>query len=247
MSDSDRAPGFVTSGDVTTKKAGMTKLLLQSVLNFFLGATILGVLLFLAAGTIHYWEAWVFIVVFSAASNGIGIFLSLTDPALLERRKNVHPATKSSPAQIVIGALIVVGVLGLLVIPALDRRFGWSSMPTWAAILGDVLVVTSFVMFYFVFRENTYGGPVEVVEGQRVISTGPYAIVRHPMYSGVVVMCVGAVLALGSWWALLVIVLMEIPVLAWRILDEEQLLQRELPGYGDYMQHVRYRLVPHLW
>lgn len=225
----------------------MAKLLLQSVLNFFLGAVILGVLLFFTAGTIHYWQAWVFIVVFSAASNGIGIFLSLTDPALLERRKNVHPQTKSSPAQMVIGALIVIGVLALLLIPALDHRFGWSSMPVLVAILGNVLLVTSFVMFYFVFRENTYAGPVEVVEGQQVISTGPYALVRHPMYSGVVVMCVGAVLALGSWWALLVIVLMEIPVLVWRILDEERLLTNDLPGYAKYMREVRYRLVPHLW
>jgi protein-S-isoprenylcysteine O-methyltransferase Ste14 len=144
--------------------------------------------------------------------------------------------------------LILVGVLALLVVPALDHRFGWSSMPGFVAVFGDVLVLLSFVAFYYVFRANSYGGStIEVFEGQQVISTGPYAIVRHPMYLGVVIMCVGAVLALGSWWTLLVIVLMELPVLAWRILDEEQVLAKDLPGYTDYVHKVRYRLVPHVW
>lgn len=226
----------------------MAKLLLQSLLNSLIGAAMLGVLLFLPAGTIQYWQAWVFIVVFAVSANGIGIYLSLKDPVLLERRKNIHPAAGSSPAQKVIGALIVLGVLSLLIVPALDHRFGWSSMPAYVSLLGDLLVVLSFVSHYFVFRENSYGGStVEVFEGQQVISTGPYAIVRHPMYSGVVVMCIGAELALGSWWALLVIVLMQIPVLVWRILDEERLLKKDLPGYADYVQNVRYRLVPYLW
>jgi protein-S-isoprenylcysteine O-methyltransferase Ste14 len=226
----------------------MTKLLLQALLTFLIGAVMLGALLFLPAGTIHYWQAWVFIVVFGASSNGIGIYLSLKDPVLLERRKNIRPAAGSSPAQKVIGVLIVLGVLSLLIVPALDHRFGWSSMPAYIALLGDLLLVLSFVSFYFVFRENSYGGStVEVFEGQQVISTGPYAIIRHPMYAGVVIMCLSTEVALGSWWGLLVIVLMEIPVLAWRILDEERLLRKDLPGYADYMESVRYRLVPHVW
>jgi protein-S-isoprenylcysteine O-methyltransferase Ste14 len=226
----------------------MTKLLLLSLVNLVVGSVMLGVLLFLSAGTLDYWQAWVFIVVFSAAANGIGIYLSIKDPALLERRKNLTPAAPASLAQKIMGVLILIGVLALLVVPALDHRFGWSSMPGFVAVFGDVLVLLSFVAFYYVFRENSYGGStIEVFEGQQVISTGPYAIVRHPMYSGVVIMCVGAVLALGSWWTLLVIVLMEMPVLAWRILDEEQVLAKDLPGYPDYMHKVRYRLVPHVW
>ena len=226
----------------------MTKLLLLSLLNLVVGSVMLGVLLFLSAGTLDYWQAWLFIVVFSAAANGIGIYLSIKDPALLERRKNLTPAAPASVAQKIMGVLILVGVLALLVVPALDHRFGWSSMPGFVAVFGDVLVLLSFVAFYYVFRENSYGGStIEVFEGQQVTSTGPYAIVRHPMYSGVVIMCVGAVLALGSWWTLLVIVLMELPVLAWRILDEEQVLAKDLPGYTDYMHKVRYRLVPHVW
>jgi protein-S-isoprenylcysteine O-methyltransferase Ste14 len=226
----------------------MTKLLLLSLLNLVVGSVMLGVLLFLSAGTLDYWQAWVFIVVFSAAANGIGIYLSIKDPALLERRKNLTPAAPASLAQKIMGVLILVGVLALLVVPALDHRFGWSSMPGFVAVFGDALVLLSFVAFYYVFRANSYGGStIEVFEGQQVISTGPYAIVRHPMYLGVVIMCVGAVLALGSWWTLLVIVLMELPVLAWRILDEEQVLAKDLPGYTDYVHKVRYRLVPHVW
>lgn len=226
----------------------MAKLLLQSLLNFVIGSVVFGLLIFLSAGTIDYWQAWVFIVVFAASSNGIGIYLALNDPALLERRKNITPAAPASPAQRIMGVLIVVGVLALLVVPALDHRFAWSSMPAFVPILGDSLVLISFVAFYFVFRENSFGAStIEVFEGQQVISTGPYAIVRHPMYSAVVVMCVGAVVALGSWWGLLVIVLMQLPVLAWRILDEENVLNSGLPGYTDYMQKVRYRLIPHVW
>lgn len=226
----------------------MVKLLLQALLSFLVGAVALGTVLFLSAGTIHYWQAWVFIIVFSASANGIGIYLSLNDPALLERRKNVRPAGGASAAQKVMGALIVVGTLLLLVVPGLDRRFGWSSMPGYVSLLGDLIVAASFVGHYFVFRANSFGGTtIEVFEGQHVISTGPYGVVRHPMYAWVIVMCVGAELALGSWWGLLVVVLMQLPVLVWRILDEERLLKRDLLGYSDYMGKVRYRLVPHVW
>jgi protein-S-isoprenylcysteine O-methyltransferase Ste14 len=226
----------------------VAKLLLQSLLSFLVGAALLGAVLFLFAGTLHYWQAWVFIVVFSASANDIGIYLALKDPALLERRKNIRPEGGSSPAQKVMGGLILVGVLLLLMVPGLDKRYGWSVMPGYVSVLGDLVVVASFVGHYFVFRANSFGGAtVEVFEGQQVISSGPYAVVRHPMYAWVLVMCVGAELALGSWWGLLVIVAMQVPVLVWRILDEERLLQRDLPGYGDYMRKVRYRLVPHVW
>ena len=226
----------------------MLKLLPQALLVFVVGAAALGAVLFASAGTLDYWQAWVFIVVFSASSSGIGIYLSLKDPALLERRKNVRPAGGTSPAQKVMGVLIVVGTMLLLVVPGLDQRFGWSSMPGLVALLGDVLVAASFVGHYFVFRANSFGGTtIEVFDEQQVISTGPYAVVRHPMYAWVIVMCVGAELALGSWWGLLIVVLMQLPVLAWRILDEEELLTQDLPGYDDYMRKVRYRLVPHVW
>jgi len=223
-------------------------LLFHALLGLLAGAAVLGTVLFLLAGTLDYWQAWVFIVVFSASANGIGIYLALKDPVLLERRKRVFPAHGGTPAQAVMGALIVAGVLLLLIVPGLDRRFGWSSMPGLVSVLGDLIVVASFVGHYFVFRENSFGGTtVEVFEGQQVISTGPYAVVRHPMYVWVIVMCVGWTLALGSWWGMLVVVVAQIPLLVWRIYDEERLLKRDLPGYLEYTHEVRYRLLPHVW
>jgi protein-S-isoprenylcysteine O-methyltransferase Ste14 len=120
-------------------------------------------------------------------------------------------------------------------------------VPTWVVILGDVLVALSYVGFYFVFRENTYGAAtIQVAEGQRVISTGPYAAVRHPMYAGVLVQMLGMPLALGSWWGLLMVV-PTVLVLVWRILDEERFLSENLPGYTDYEKKVRYRMVSFVW
>jgi protein-S-isoprenylcysteine O-methyltransferase Ste14 len=134
-----------------------------------------------------------------------------------------------------------------MVLSALDHRFGWSPVAPSVSVVGNVLVALGLFVDLLVFRENTYGASnIEVVEGQNVISTGPYAIVRHPMYAGVLVMVVGTPLALGSWWGLLV-VLVTVPVLIWRILDEEKLLEDELPGYATYSQDVRYRLVPFVW
>lgn len=151
-------------------------------------------------------------------------------------------------AQKIIASLMVIGVIALLVLPAFDHRFGWSQVPAYVSLVGDALIALAFIFFLFVFKENSFGGStVEIVESQKVISTGPYALVRHPMYMGVLVMCIGVPLALGSFWGLAVVALAEIPVLIWRILDEEKLLEKDLPGYVEYEQKVRYRLVPYLW
>jgi protein-S-isoprenylcysteine O-methyltransferase Ste14 len=134
-----------------------------------------------------------------------------------------------------------------MVVSALDHRYGWSSVPTPVVILGDLLVVLSYVGFLLVFRENTYGAAtIQVAEGQTVISTGPYAIVRHPMYTCGLVLMAGIPLALGSWWGLLPLAL-GIPVLATRILNEERFLRANLAGYDDYAASVRYRLFPYVW
>jgi protein-S-isoprenylcysteine O-methyltransferase Ste14 len=137
--------------------------------------------------------------------------------------------------------------MALFVLSGLDRRFGWSQVPPLLSWVGDALLVLSFVMFYFVFLENSYGASsVRVEKDQRVVSTGPYALVRHPMYDGALIMVVSIPLALGSWWTLALLGI-TIPVLVVRILDEEQVLAKELPGYREYEQKVRYRLVPYLW
>jgi len=144
-------------------------------------------------------------------------------------------------------SLMSLGFIGLLVIPALDHRFAWSWMPPYAAMAGDVLVVLGWLAIYFVFRENTFSSAtIELAPGQRVISTGPYALVRHPMYSGALVMLLGIPIALGSWWGVLIVVAMA-PALVWRLFDEEKFLARNLPGYVEYQNKVRYRLIPLVW
>jgi protein-S-isoprenylcysteine O-methyltransferase Ste14 len=215
--------------------------------QFLLFPTVMGAVLFLPAGTFDYWQAWVFVGVFFACTVAITAWMAVADPALLERRMSAGPAAEKETTQKIIMAFAFVSFAGLAVVPALDRRFGWSEVPTWVVILGDVLIALSYVGFYFVFRENTYGAAtIQVAEGQRVISTGPYAAVRHPMYAGALVLMLGMPLALGSWWGLLIIV-PSVLVLVWRILDEERFLAENLPGYTDYEKRVRYRMVPFVW
>ncbi len=224
----------------------LKSLILPSIRNFLNGVIALGVVLFLLAGTLNYWQAWVFTILFMAMVTQQGIYLSLKDPELLERRKQIAPAGESTRQKI----FIIIGLLGdvcLIVFSALDHRFGWSQMSPFVSLLGDGLVVLSFLVYYLVFRVNSYAASsIQTFESQKVISTGPYARVRHPKYVGDIILIVGIPLALGSWWGLAFIVLV-IPALVWRILDEEKLLKKDLPGYVEYTQKVRYRLVPYLW
>ena len=210
-------------------------------------AVVMSLLLFAPAGTVNYWQAWVFIVVFGIATNAIGVYLSLKDPALLERRKKAGPAAETRMAQKIIISIGFLSLIGVMVFSALDYRFGWSPVPAYVALLGDLLVALGLFVDLLTFRENSYGAStIQTFEDQKVISTGFYARVRHPMYVGVLVMMIGVPLALGSWWGLVVLALI-LPVLIWRILDEEKLLKKDLPGYREYTQKVQYRLVPYLW
>ena len=225
----------------------MTKLTIQTIGTFIFGAIVLGLLIFLPAGTLNYWQGWVFIAVFMISVSAIGLYLSLKDPALLERRKRIGPAAEQSPAQKIIISIGILADLGLLIFCGLDHRFGWSRMPASISVVGSALVALGLFIDLRVFGENSYGASnIQVEAGQTVISTGPYALVRHPMYTGVLIMVIGVPLALGSWWGLAIITLV-LPALMWRILDEEKLLEKDLPGYKEYEQKVRYRLVPSLW
>lgn len=225
----------------------MTKLFLQTLATFVVGALLLGLVLFLPAGTFHYWQAWVFLVVFLITMNVFGFYFSIKDPALMERRKQAGPTAEQSALQKIVATLAFTTLLALFILSALDHRFGWSQVPPLVSWIGDALLVLSFVMFSFVFRENSYGASnVRVEQNQQVISSGPYALVRHPMYDGALVMAISIPLALGSWWALALLVI-TLPVLVIRILDEEKVLAKDLPGYTEYEQKVRYRLVPYLW
>jgi protein-S-isoprenylcysteine O-methyltransferase Ste14 len=204
-------------------------------------------LLFIPAGTLDYWQGWTFLGVYFAASLAITLYLMKNDPELLERRMRGGPTAEKEPTQKVIMLLASVGFIGLLFVPALDHRLGWSHMPPAVAFLGDGLLALGWLAIFFVFKENSFtSATIELTPDQKVISTGPYARVRHPMYAGALVMLAGIPIALGSWWGLIVLVA-TMPALIWRLLDEEKFLARNLPGYLEYQEKVRYRLVPHLW
>jgi protein-S-isoprenylcysteine O-methyltransferase Ste14 len=225
----------------------MTDVTRRALRSSFVGIVALAALLFIPAGTLNYWQAWLFIGVFVITSGAITVYLAIHDPKLLERRMNVGPRAEREPAQKIIMVFATLGFIGTLVFPALDHRFGWSAVPASASVLGDVLIALAFLLTFFVFRENSYGAStIQVAEGQSVISTGPYALVRHPMYAGALVMLIGIPLALGSWWGLLALLLI-LPVLIWRLLDEERFLRENLSGYADYQTQVKYRLVPFVW
>ena len=214
----------------------------QLAFVMFLAALLCGV-----AGTLAYWQGWLFLAVFTGASITIGLYFARHDPALIERRIKAGPRAEQVPAQKIIIALLMVGFLLLVVLPALDHRWHWSSVPVWLAILGDAGIVASFAIFFMVMKQNSYAASTITVEaGQPVVSTGVYALVRHPMYAGALLLIISSPLALGSYWGLLLLVLL-VPLLAWRLLDEERFLARNLPGYPDYQRRVRYRLVPLIW
>lgn len=224
----------------------MKKFILPGIRNFLIGVIALGVVLCLLAGKFGYWQGWAFSILFSGLTNGQGIYLGIKDPKLLERRMQVAAAGESREQKIFIIVALLANVC-LIIFSALDQRFRWSQVPTFVSVVGDGLLVLSFILYYFVFEENSYAASsIQTFEGQKVISTGPYTFVRHPKYVGDLFLVIGTPLALGSWWAL-VFVLLTFPALMWRILDEEKLLKKNLPGYIEYTQKVKYRLVPYIW
>ncbi len=223
------------------------KLLLRALGTFVGGSLFLGLLVFVPAGTFDYWQGWVLIAVFMVTLSVFGLYWSVRDPALMQRRMQAGPAAEQSTLQKVIATVAFAGLAAAFVVPGLDRRFGWSHVPTALAWIGDALLVLSFVMFSVVFRVNSYASSnIKAEENQTVSSSGPYALVRHPLYVGAIVMGIGIILGLGSFWGLAVLLIM-IPALVIRILDEEKVMERDLPGYREYEQKVRYRLLPGVW
>jgi protein-S-isoprenylcysteine O-methyltransferase Ste14 len=223
------------------------RITLQTIASMLFGLVFFGVALFVPAWTFHYWQAWVFIAVFTVASAISGVYLAVRNPAALQRRMKAGPTAETRPAQRLIISAIVLLVIATLVISALDHRFGWSTVPVPVVVVGNVLVFVGLSLAQLVVVQNGYAAAAITVEDdQPLISTGLYGVVRHPMYFGTLIMMLGTPLALGSLWGLLAVVV-ALPVLAARILDEEQMLTEELAGYREYVTKVRYRLVPHLW
>jgi protein-S-isoprenylcysteine O-methyltransferase Ste14 len=222
----------------------MISLNVKAWLGNLLLALVMGGLLFATAGTVRYWQGWLFLAVFFGAAIVITAHLAKHDPALLQRRLAGGPMAEPETEQKIIMVFASAGFLGLLLVPALDHRFGWSMVPVPVVIVGNILVAVGFAIVLRVFRENTFtSARIEIAREQRVITTGPYALVRHPMYAGAFLYLLGMPLALGSYWGLLVLVPMTAAVI-WRLFDEEDLLARGLPGYADYQRSVRWRLIP---
>jgi protein-S-isoprenylcysteine O-methyltransferase Ste14 len=203
--------------------------------------------LFVPAWTLNFWQAWAYLIIFVTASALITVYLWKHDHKLLESRVKAGPRAEKEAIQKAIQVLASLAFIGTLVLPSLDHRFLWSHVPLECVIAGDALVALGFLAVFFVYKENTFtSATIEVTPGQRVISTGPYAFVRHPMYAGALVMLFATPIALGSWWGILMSIPMTL-VIVLRLLDEERFLQRSLPGYAEYCMKVRFHLAPHIW
>ena len=205
---------------------------------------VLWAVFFIPAGTLAYWEAWVYLAVLLIPFAFAVLYLFKSSPALLERRMQTR---EREPAQRRLISLSLLWFILAFILPGLDRRFGWSDVPVPVVLAADLLVLLGYGIVVLAFRENQYASRiVQVEQGQQVITTGPYALVRHPMYLGAMLMYAASPLALGSYWALIPALLI-VPILVARIIGEEKVLERDLPGYADYTQRTRYRLIPGIW
>jgi protein-S-isoprenylcysteine O-methyltransferase Ste14 len=222
-------------------------LLARALAGFLFLFAVLASVLFGAAGTLHDGRAWLTLAVFFGCAGAVTVWLWFTDQALLERRVKAGPGAEPDPMQNVVQGLAGLIFLATFAVPGFDTRFGWSHAPFAVSLAGAAMIAIGFLIVFLTFRENTFtAGTIEIAEGQQVVATGPYAIVRHPMYAGALVMLVGVPLALGSWWALVAVPAMTL-VIAWRLRDEERQLAAELRGYAEYRARVRFRLVPYVW
>jgi len=224
--------------------SGNAKATLTAILRLVFGIPIIGALFFLPAGTLDYWQAWAWLATLFIPMGISLVYLLKIDPKLLERRTRTNE-TRPEQRRIIMAS--VVYLLIIFILPGFDVRNGWSNVPAWLCLAADGIVLASYILYVLVLRANTYASRIiEVEQGQQVISSGPYALVRHPMYLSMILMMTASPLALGSYWAMLPSVLFVL-LLAARAKNEEELLQKELQGYNEYMQKTRYRLFPGVW
>jgi protein-S-isoprenylcysteine O-methyltransferase Ste14 len=216
----------------------------KSILMLLLAFVFLNVPLFLSAGSIRYWNVWYFNITMFLPMIFFLLYLIKKDPTLLERRMKFKEKEKEQKKIQTIGIFIF---LILFVLPGLDFRFKWSHVPTILVILGNIGYLAGYLFAMRVLLENSYASRViEVVEGQKVISSGPYAVIRHPMYIGVLIMYFFLPIALGSYYTLIAFIPMPIHIVL-RIKNEEKVLEKELAGYKEYKEKVKYRLIPRIW
>jgi protein-S-isoprenylcysteine O-methyltransferase Ste14 len=209
-----------------------------------MAAVVFAAMFFLPAGTLAYWEAWVYMGILFTPLLFLVAYLFKNAPDLLERRMRTRET--ESEQKLIVRLLFVVIALAFL-LPGFDRRYGWSAVPPAIVLVADAMVLLGFVLFGLVIKENRYASRVvEVEQEQKVIATGPYALVRHPMYVAVLLIYVFSPLALGSYWAMIFVAPLPFLLVA-RIRNEESVLSRELKGYQEYQQKTRYRLIPGVW
>lgn len=220
------------------------KLFFQALTKFVIGLLLIGVLLFLPAGTFDYWQAWLFIAILFAPMFIAGIILMIRQPELLRKRLD---AKEQQQEQKWVVALSGVMFIAMFVVAGLSRRLGWYMLPDRTVYAATVIFLAAYAMYAEVMRENVWlSRTIEVQENQQVVSTGLYGIVRHPMYAATLLLFLSMPLVLASPWSFAVM-LLYIPIIALRIRNEEQVLERELKGYAEYKQRVRYKVIPFIW
>ncbi|MBE6588462.1 MAG: isoprenylcysteine carboxylmethyltransferase family protein [Ruminococcaceae bacterium] len=220
------------------------KLLLNAIIKFVCGALLVGLLVFLPAGTFSFFGGWLLMALLFVPMFFAGIFMLVKAPALLEKRLDVKEKRSSQKGVVGFSGLIFIGGF---VLAGLDERFGWSEVPLVVVIIASVLFILSYILYAEVLRENAYlSRTVKVEEDQKVIDTGLYGIVRHPMYAATVILFLMMPLILGSFYALIPFAFYPV-LIAVRIIDEEKLLTKELTGYVEYKKKVKYRLIPFIW
>jgi len=225
----------------------MGNLIARTVLGFAFLMVVLGLALFLSAGTVGFWQAWVYLAVFAGCTIPITVYLAIRDPKLLDSRVKAGPVAETQKSQQIIQSLASLFFIALFIVPGLDYRFHWSHVPPVVSLISDGFVVLGFFIVFLVFRENTYTSAIiEVSNEQKVITSGPYNVVRHPMYAGAFLLLIFSPLALGSWVSI-PLPLPLIAVIVARLLQEEKFLSANLAGYEEYRHKVRRRLVPFVW
>jgi protein-S-isoprenylcysteine O-methyltransferase Ste14 len=225
----------------------INKIKIQAIGGLVALAVVLWLALFLPAGSLNYWQAWTYWLIFFMSVSAISAYFLKKDLNLIANRLKTGPSAEKEISQKLANSLITIFFILLILIPPFDHRFQLSNVPSFLVLAADVFVVLGLLIVFMVFKENSFTSAViEVNQGQKVISTGPYAVVRHPMYAGALLMLLFTPLALGSFWGLLAFIPMLL-VISLRVIEEEKFLWKNLSDYGEYCKKVRHRLIPFIW
>lgn len=223
----------------------MPKLIKQAIIRYILTLLFVFFLLFLPAGSLKFWNAWIFIGALFLPDLFLLIYLAIKDPGLLQKRLKIKEKDKS---QRIFNVLYYIGIIITLIITGLDFKYRWSVVPLWLVIVATGIMISGFFMAFIALKQNRYASRVvEIQEGQKIIDFGLYSVVRHPMYLSALFLFCPMPLVLGSWYAFIIPVIVAPFLLVIRIINEEKVLKNDLNGYEDYMKKVKYRLLPFIW